>query len=102
MAFQFSLNAMPFYLFFPDRMSEDPLLYDINVRMSVYSIWKLSATFLQVSFPSYVFTPEHITSFFRHAPSKPSFASARPYFSVAFVRAMVDVLGTAPGIFPTQ
>lgn len=86
---QFSLMTMPFFYF-------------ISVWMPVYSIPKLSATFLHVNFPSYVFTPEYITSFFLHAPSKPSFARASPYFNVAFVKAIVEVLGTAPGIFPTQ
>ena len=46
-------------------------------------------------------TPAAIAGF-SQAFSRPFPAISSPYFSVAFVSAMVLVRGTAPGMFPTQ
>src|SRR5262249_18960184 len=68
----------------------------------VYSIPCASATASYVRLPPVVFTPRASSAFAPMAPGVPCSASCSTYGSVTFVRARVDVIGTAPGMFATQ
>ena len=68
----------------------------------VYSRFCDVATASYVSFPAYVLTPSRRPASSAIAFSNPLFARSRAYGRVAFVRANVDVRGTAPGMFATQ
>lgn len=63
---------------------------------------KLLAIFSYVQHPLYVFSPLARSGSCVSAFSIPYVAILSPYGSVALDRAIVDVLGTAPGILPTQ
>ena len=68
----------------------------------VYFRLKASETPLYVINPSTIFNPRLISMFVPAAFSQPLFAISTAYGNVAFVSAIVEVNGTAPGILATQ
>src|SRR5437899_9690023 len=77
-------------------------LISTNASSGVYSSPCAEATASYVQWPANVLTPAFKPASAAIAEKNPLLASFSAYGRVAFVRAKVDVRGTAPGIFATQ